>query len=239
MIPPVEVPPIRSKHPATDLPSNHCFSNPARNAAGKMPRMPPPSIDKMRNSCPSGQGRRTRRRRSVPEDRAIGMWPILPPSSACWLRTVFSTATSPCSRSQPSLITGQPVNRPGDDRRCDRHAWIPLGSVRIKEAEKWQFRFVLVYVVMGNGLVRLLFPTTQQWLEYSHPRSVRRRPGTLSSNAVTNLDRVNLAERLKRTTPVDEPTGAAHDLKCRPLPDHQLHVTVDGPHLRNSYPPFP
>jgi hypothetical protein len=72
MMPPVEVPAIMSKQPAAEAPPRKRASNSASTEAGKIPHIPPPSMDKIRKGRSAGQGSGSRRRWSVPADRRGG-----------------------------------------------------------------------------------------------------------------------------------------------------------------------
>ena len=63
---------MRSKYWDIEPPPRYRSSSPARNVAGKIPRIPPPSIARMRNSRSSGQGSWTRPCLSAPDDRFGG-----------------------------------------------------------------------------------------------------------------------------------------------------------------------
>src|ERR1700722_12188151 len=60
-MPPVDVPVTKSKHSEIDRPPTYRCSQLLKRAAGKIPLIPPPSIDRIRRGCPSGQCKRWRR----------------------------------------------------------------------------------------------------------------------------------------------------------------------------------
>ena len=74
-MPPVEVPVIKSKYSVTESPSRYVLSRLASTAAAKIPLMPPPSRDRMRNGWSDCQTSRSRRRGRMPAD-LLGGWSV-------------------------------------------------------------------------------------------------------------------------------------------------------------------
>ncbi len=118
-IPPVEVPMIRSKWLAIDLPPRKRASNWASMAAGKIPLIPPPSIDRIRNGCPAGHGRRSRRR--VEENLERGVQIITAPFDEVGAVHVRSRVLQHTTYLLPSSPRTRPAIQPSTarwSRRC-------------------------------------------------------------------------------------------------------------------------
>ena len=107
------------------------------------------------------------------------------------------TSTGPFSCSPPALVTGEPVYRPRDDCVGDRIAEAPLAFARIVQAELRFLRVVLVWVMMGNGLVRPLPTALEKGIDYRHRRGAGQHLNCvkLAAQAEQHADRVGLVIR--------------------------------------------
>ena len=234
MIPPVDVPAIRSKYLATEVPPRYRFSRPARKAAGKIPRIPPPSMERMRNCLFPGQGIRTRRRRSVPVDR-FGT-SLASSDTTPLLGDGVSPATHPFAGCKPAFITGQPLNSPRDDSPRNRTSRTPLARIRVIQAEKREFGVSAIWIMMRNWFTRSFLPPVQQWIDHRH---LWQRPvdnPAIRFKVIRHLNCVGLAKWPKlsppayvATCPVEDPESRARlahalDLLPRRHPSHSSRL---------------
>ena len=161
-MPPVDVPAIRSKYRATEQPPRWRFSNAARKAAGNTPRIPPPSMTRMRKARSFGQASGTRRRLRAPDERFSEIW--LPPSDiATPIRLRVPSTACPVPGSEPDLVAGQPVDGPRHDGFRDRVNRKPLELQRVIEAEDGLLGTDPVRVVVRDRIARRFRSSTQQW----------------------------------------------------------------------------
>src|SRR6266404_2493565 len=97
-------------------------------AAGKMPRMPPPSIERMRNGLSSGQGSCSLRLWSVPLDRLKFFGSINH-------GTDMTAAAAPLLGDEPTLIKIEPFIGPKNRRVSDQIADIPFSQRGAEQAK--------------------------------------------------------------------------------------------------------
>lgn len=77
----------------------------------------------------------------------------------------------PCCK--PAFVTGQPVDRPRDDRVGDSLTEIPFFCVRIVEAEEGALGTGLVPVKVRDWIVRLSSPAPEERIDHVDAREAR------------------------------------------------------------------
>ena len=227
MMPPVDVPAMRSKYRANGRLSRYRSSRPASRLAVNVPRMPPPSIERIRNWRPLGHSNGTRRHRRAPDDRRGGKWvssvqldierPVGVPSSA-----------SPSAGSPPALVACEPVYRPRDDGIGDDATGVPVVRLRVVQTERWSLRILRVRVNVRNPTLGIR-TTAQQRINNpnTRPEHVCTLPGTPSPQQ-RNSNAIALGKGPELPLPTRELAVSLNDSKPRPADTHSLDLPCDA-----------
>jgi hypothetical protein len=138
----------------------------------------------------------------------------------------------PLTRGAPALVTGQPAERPGQDRRGDRVAQLPFALARVVQAQDRAIRPVIVWKVMRDRFVRLFRAPGEDRIDDRHRWHDGHDLGRLqiAPQAVHHPHTIGLLEWAELPLPYDEPAGLDHRPELRPVPAHQRCLVCDRQH---------
>ncbi len=228
IIPPVDVPAMRSKYRPNGCPSRYCSSKPASRLAGNIPRMPPPSIERMRNLRPLGHSKGSLRRFKAPDDRRGGKWLSSVQSDIERPVRVLASA-SPSAGSQPALVACEPVYRPRHDGIGHGATGVPLVRLGVVQTERRSLRILGVQVNVRNRTPGIFRTTPQHrinnpntFLKYVHTL------GTTASPAQRDPNPIALGKGPELPLPTRRSAISLHDSKTRPADTHSFDLPHDA-----------
>jgi hypothetical protein len=107
----------------------------------------------------------------------------------------------------PAFVTGQPVDRPGDNGIRYGQVVIPFFRSRIVQTEPRQIGPGSIGIMMRNRLVQRFGAALQQRIDDGHPRSMGQYLGNVQifAEAQDDADRVSLMKRPELTFPLAIP----------------------------------